>query len=134
MKVQKIVRAQGEWAKKGEDIKDGDVVKINDEGQVISGEYGDRMVFKVETRNGEKNLTFNQKSMNNLIDLFGDDTSLWVNKRVKLFLVKAMVSGKFQTIVYISDMNSTMLEDGTFVSSKEEIPVIEEDITDNLPF
>lgn len=134
MKVQKIVRAQGEWAKKGEDIKDGDVVKINDEGQVISGEYGDRMVFKVETRNGEKNLTFNQKSMNNLIDLFGDDTSVWVNKRVKLFLVKAMVSGKFQTIVYISDMNSTMLEDGTFVSSKEEIPVIEEDITDNLPF
>ena len=114
MKVQKVIRAQGEYAKKGEDIKDGDLVTILDEGQNVTGDYGDRMVFKIETKNGPKNLSFNQKSMNNLIDAFGDDTVTWIGKKVKITMVRAMVSGKFQQIVYLADPSWFMSDDGTF--------------------
>lgn len=136
MRVQKIIRAQGEYAKKGEDIKDGDSVKILDAGQIVSGDYGDRPVFKVETRNGEKNLSFNQRSMNNLIDAFGEDTANWKDKEVKVWMVKAMVSGKFQNIVYLAHPSWMMAEDGSFHGPNKadiEIPVINEDEV-NIPF
>ena len=134
MKVQKVIRAQGEYAKKGEDIKDGDTVTILDAGQVVTGDFGDRMVFKVETKNGEKNLSFNQKSMNNLIEVFGDETSGWVDKKVRIWMVKAMVSGKFQQIVYLADSSWMMSDDGSFhapVVKDEEIPVIN---PEDIPF
>ena len=66
MKVQKIIRASGEFAKIGKDVRDGDSLEIKDVGQIISGDFGDRHVFKVQTTTGEKNLSFNQTSMNNL--------------------------------------------------------------------
>lgn len=113
------------------------MVTLVDAGQVVTGDYGDRMVFKVETRNGEKNLSFNQKSMNNLIDSFGDDTASWVGKKAKIWMVRAMVSGKFQQIVYLADPSWTMADDGTFHSPNgakttspvkdNEIPIINED-------
>ena len=136
MKVQKIIRAQGEYAKKKEDIKDQDVIMIQDEGQLVTGDYGDRMVFKIETRNGDKNLSFNQTSMNNLIEVFGDETKSWIGKKVKVWIVKAMVSGKFQDIVYLADPSYVMADDGRFYSTKtttnnDDIPVIE---TDGIPF
>jgi len=143
VRVQKIIRAQGDYAKKGEDIKDGDTLKVLDAGQIVTGDYGDRMVFKVETRNGDKNLSFNQKSMNNLIDVFGDDTDKWIGKIVKVWMVKAMVSGKFQNIVYLADSSWLMSDDGTFhapngsvnpkiapgekIAPKDDIPVINDD-------
>lgn len=144
MKVQKILRAQGDYAKKGVDIQDGDSLTILDEGQVVTGDYGDRMVFKVETQNGPKNLSFNQKSMNNLIDSLGDDTVAWIGKKVKVWMVRALVSGKFQQIVYLADPSWMMADDGSFhspngfVSPKtapvhaqsvkdEDIPVIDEE-------
>lgn len=114
MKVQKVIRAQGEYAKKKVDIIDGDLITILDEGQVVTGDYGDRMVFKVETRNGPKNLSFNQKSMNNLIDALGDETIKWVGKKVKIWMIRALVSGKFQQVVYLADPSWMMAEDGTF--------------------
>jgi len=114
IKIQKIVRAQGEYAKKGEDIKDGDIVTINDAGQIVTGDYGDRMVFKISTRNGEKNLSFNQKSLNNLIDSYGEDSEGWKGKEAKIHMVKAMVSGKFQNIVYLAHPSWFMSDDGSF--------------------
>ena len=155
MKVQKIIRAQGDYAKKGEDIKDGDLITILDEGQMVSGDYGDRMVFKIETRNGPKNLSFNQKSMNNLIDFLGDDTVAWIGKRVKIWMVRALVSGKFQQVVYLASPSWMMAEDGSFHApngsvdpqnaprsakevKNEDIPVINEDEPtiglEDLPF
>jgi hypothetical protein len=138
MKVQKQTNAQGEWAKKGDDIKDGDIVKILDAGQTITGEYGDRLVFKVQTRNGERNLSFNKTSVNNLVDAFGDETTAWKGKEAKIWLIKAMVSGKLQNVVYLAHPKWHMQDDGSFVgtvsSTKlevEDIPVINED---DMPF
>lgn len=102
MIVQKIVTAQGEWAKKGEDIKDGDVVTIVDEGQIISGEYGDRNVFKVETRNGKKLVSFNQTSINHLVDGFGKDTKDWIGKEASIFAIRQSVAGKLLNVFYVT--------------------------------
>jgi hypothetical protein len=76
------------------------------------------MVFKIQTRNGEKNLSFNQTTMNNLIDEFSDETSSWVGKKVKVWMIKAMVSGKLQNVVYLSGLGWTMADDGTFMAPR----------------
>jgi signal peptidase I len=141
LKVQKITRVDGDYAKKGEDIKDGDTITIANGGTIVTGDYGDRPVFKVETRNGEKNLSFNQKSMNNLIDVYGDETGNWIGKKAKVWLVRALVSGKFQQVVYLAGPTWTMLDDGAFVQAPNqrtpEIPVVDEDSdvkVEDVPF
>jgi hypothetical protein len=76
MKANKKASVGGEWAKKGVDIASGDVVKILNGGTIVSGDFGDRHVFSIQTKNGPKNQTFNQTSMNACIDAFGDETEL----------------------------------------------------------
>jgi hypothetical protein len=111
MKVQKIVKASGEWAKNGVDFKDGDTIKFLDGGQIVSGEFGDQNVFKIETKSGEKNLGVNQTSMNNLIDAFGDDTDLWKGKNIKVWLITQSVSGKMRKVCYLTADDWGMIED-----------------------
>ena len=64
MKANKKTSLGGEWAKKGVDIKSGDVVTITNARTMVSGDYGDRPVFSVRTKNGEKNQTFNKPDLN----------------------------------------------------------------------
>lgn len=111
MKVQKVVRASGEYAKINQDIKDGDTIKILDEGQIVTGDYGDRHVFKVNTKNGEKNLTMNQTSLNNLIDALGDDTSKWIGQDIKAWVIRQSVSGQLKNICYLTAKDWGMVED-----------------------
>lgn len=118
MKVQKIVRAQGEFAKINQDIKDEDLITILDEGQVISGDFGDRHVFKVRTRNGEKNLSFNQTSMNNLFDAYGDDTMNWKEKEVRAYVIKQMVGDALKSVCYLVGRGWMMTEDGKFIKNQ----------------
>lgn len=135
MRIQKVIRPQGQWAIKGDDIKDGDVVKLADAGQIIEGDYGGRHVFKIQTRNGEKIISLNQKSLNNLVDAFGEETNLWVGKSVKLWIIKAMVTGKLRDIVYVASPSWAMTDSGDFYptvkatpnTSSDNIPVIDDD-------
>ncbi len=108
------------------DVKDGDILTVLDEGQVIIGQYGEQHVFKVKTRNGEKALTLNQKSINNLVDSFGEDSNGWINKDVKAWVLKAMVSGKLSLIVYLSHPDAEMDEEGNFSSGDGELLPIDE--------
>tara|TARA_Y100000034_G_scaffold88834_1_gene106705 strand:- start:1012 stop:1443 length:432 start_codon:yes stop_codon:yes gene_type:complete len=103
MKMQKKVNVGGDWAKVGVDIKDQDVITILDEGQTVVGEYGDRDVFQVELASGEKkNLSFNQTSVNNLVDGLGDESTTWVGKKIKAWVIRALVSGKMRNIAYLA--------------------------------
>jgi len=120
MKIQKKVSIGGDFAKIGEDIKDGDVIKILDSGTIISGDYGDRHAFKVETINGEKVLSFNQTSLNNLVDAIGEESESWVGQEAKVFVVKQMVSNKLRNIAYLTGKDWTMTDDGTFIKSKDD--------------
>jgi hypothetical protein len=117
MKVQKVVRAQGEFAKIGGDIKEGDALVIRDEGQVISGDYGDRNVFRVEKKSWgeEKNLTFNQTSMNNIIDAYGEDTKEWVGKIAHVYIVRQMVGDTLKNVCYLVGDGWVMNDSGKFI-------------------
>lgn len=126
MKLVKKVSVGGEFAKKGTDVLDGDLIKINNEGDLVEGEYGEQLVLKVQTRNGEKNASLNQTSQNNLIDAFGDETSNWVGKEIKVHLIKAMVSGKMREVMYLAHPEWEMDDEGKFAPkpgiNPEDIP------------
>lgn len=101
MKVQKVTRVQGDFAKKGEDINNGDVVIIKSEGEYIEGQYGQQFVIKIQTKNGEdKNVNFNQTTINILHDEFGEDTTNWIGKEVTIRAKKDVVAGKKVDIYY----------------------------------
>ena len=143
MKVQKVIRKQGEYAKVNQDIKDGDIITVLDAGEVITGDFGDRNVFKVETNNGPKNLSFNQTSMNNLIDEFGGETESWVNKQIKVWLITQSVSGQMKKVCYLTGKEWEMVEDNkgnlnfARMNKKEiDIPVVneEEPLLKDVPF
>ena len=127
MKIPKKTNVSGQWAKKGEDLKDGDVVMILNGGEIVSGEFGDSHVFKIETRNGERIMRFNQSSLNNLVDAYGDESAGWVGKQAKVWLIKAMVSGKLQNVAYFAHPQAEMNDDGSFrtpdtMSNGEKMP------------
>jgi len=131
MKVSKKISIQGEWAKIKEDIFNGDIITILDAGKIVPGDYGERHVFKVMTKNGEKLLAFNQTSMNYLIDALGDETGQWEAKEVKVWLIKSNVAGKMRDIVYLTAPDWVEGDDGFYPPNKEiptkEIPIIEEE-------
>jgi hypothetical protein len=129
MQIIKKVSIQGDFAKPGIDIKDGDTITILDEGTITSSEYGERHTFKIETENGEKILSFNQTSLNNLVDAYGGETKKWVDKKAKVFIVKQMVSGTLRKIAYLTGENWEMTDDGKFIPSNEDsdVPIIEDE-------
>ena len=102
MKIQKRTSVGGEWAKLGKDFEEGDVLTIASEGDIVSGEFGDRHVFKITVKGGEKNLSFNQTTLNYLVDAYGDDSTLWNGKEVKVWVVDQNVQGKIRGVVYLT--------------------------------
>jgi len=83
------------------DLKTGDIVKILDSGETEQGNFGEQTVFKIKTRNGDKKLSFNQKTINVLIQEFGEDTENWMNKDVKVILHKTIIAGKKAIVPYL---------------------------------
>ncbi len=137
-KIYKKKTSLGAWVKKGEDIKDGDLIIIANEGvEDDSGDFGTRQVFMVKLINGEeKNLAFNQTSINNMIDAFGEQAINWIGKQVKVWMVKQNVAGKFLQVLYVSHPQAEFGENGFILdrtpgmnelSLKDEIPVINND-------
>ena len=133
----------GDWAKVKVDINNGDVLEILTEGTIVSGEFGDRQVYKVKTVNGEKNLSFNQTSLNNMIDAYGDDSKAWVGKKAFVTVIKMNESGKFRYIVYLVGEGWEMQDDGSVkkigsqgtVKMPEGVDYPEEDINpEDIPF
>ncbi len=103
MKVEKTINIQGDWAKAKEDIFNEHIIRINDGGAIMEGTFGDRKVFKIETpKNGEKILSFNQTTINYLIDAFGDETEKWIGNEVKVRIVKSNVAGKMRDVIYLT--------------------------------
>jgi hypothetical protein len=136
MKIQKRVSVQGEWAKAKEDFNTGDLIEILNEGLTMEGDYGPRQVFKINTKNGEKNLSFNQTSINNLIDAYGDDTKKWVGKKANVEIIKSNVSGKLVNVVYLFGEDWKMLDDGSVVMKSEKVVTEEGDTLnpEDIPF
>lgn len=115
MKVIKKISVQGEFAKVGEDIKDGDIIVIQDGGTEIVSQHGPQVVYSIKTRNGSKNLGINQTSVNALIDAYGDETENWVGKNATANLLKQMISGSLKNVVYLAPEGYIFSNEGKIV-------------------
>lgn len=118
MKFQKKV-SLGNYLKKGVDFKDGDLLEVLNEGKEVSGEYGTQNVFMVKIGDKEGNVSFNQTSINGLIDAYGEDSIGWVGKQVKASKVKQNVAGKFIDVWYFSHPDAELTENGFLLPNKE---------------
>ncbi len=111
------------------DLQNGDKVKILNAGEVVSGQFGEQQVFKIETRNGEKNYPINQKSINILIEAFGDDSKDWVGKEVNVLTLKGTFAGKRGIASYLVTEGWVLDDWGELVKPQE----VEEGV-DDVPF
>ena len=110
----------GQFLKKGEDYKANDVVEIAREGKAIEGDYGIRQVFLIKLADGrEGNVNFNQTTINNLVDGFGNDSVKWIGKKVKVEAVLSNVQGKMIKVYYFLHPDTILNEaSGEFVIGK----------------
>lgn len=142
MQFKKKQSVAGNYAKKGQDIKDGDTITINNQGAVVQGQYGDQNVFEIKTSQGDFILSINQTSINSLVDEWGEESSAWVGKKVKVHAIKQNVAGKFINVYYVAPEGYEMGENGfeksgSQPSNKEELPTIdlgEEEPNLDVPF
>jgi hypothetical protein len=126
----------GAFLKKGEDIKDGDILTIANEGKQIEGQFGVQDMFLVKTKDGkEGNVSFNQTSLNGCIDAYGPDAVNWIGKEVKAHSIKQNVAGKFLNVWYFSHPEAELTENGFVLIDKTDIPIIEDAVdVDEIPF
>jgi len=104
------------------DLKTGDIVKILDSGETEIGNFGEQTVFKIKTRNGDKKLSFNQATINILVQEFGEDTEQWINKDVNVILKKAIIAGKKSIVPYLVTTGWEMDEYGELYKSGNNTP------------
>ena len=114
------------------DLKNGDVVKILDSGNVEMGQFGEQKNFKIKTRNGEKKLAFNQATQNVLIEEFGDETESWIGKDVNVILKKDVIAGKKVIIPYLVVEGWGLDEYGELVKSGGEKETVED--SEEIPY
>jgi hypothetical protein len=121
----------GAFLKKGEDIKENDIVEIANEGRPVEGQFGTQDVFMVKVNGKEGNVSFNQTTINNLIDGYGEDSIDWIGKKAKVWAILSNVQGKMKKVYYFLHPDTELDEKtGQFIvpgKTKIDIPTIEDD-------
>ena len=112
------------------DLQNGDKIKILNAGEIVSGQFGEQQVFKIETRNGEKNYPMNQKSVNILIEAFGDDSKDWIGKEVNVLTLKGVFAGKRGIASYLVTEGWVLDDYGDLVKPQD----VQGDGVDETPF
>ena len=127
----------GAFFKKGIDIKDGDFVTIASEGRPIEGQFGTQDVFLVKLADGkEGNVSFNQTTMNNLIDGYSGDSINWIGKKAKVWAILSNVQGKMIKVYYFLHPDTILDEtSGEFILPNQPIAEGENEVdAANIPF
>lgn len=123
MKVSKSSGTGGAWLKKDE-LKNGDILKIVSEATEVEGQNGIQLVAKCRIKGwtGEAfNFAINNASKNALIDAFGDDTTLWMNKELTVETEKGIFAGKRGIALYVIPTGfSVSTDDAGYVVIKRE--------------
>lgn len=142
MAIFKKKQSSGPFLKKGEDIKQGDLVEIASEGRQEQGEYGTQNIFLIKTASKEGNMSLNQTTINALVDAYGEDSKAWIGKQAKVTAIKQMVAGKLMNVFYLSHPDAEMSDDGVFYipntqtsTKKSAIPDDEDRVNpEEIPF
>lgn len=129
----------GAFLKKGEDIKDGDIVVIASEGKQVEGQYGIQDIFLIKLKDGkEGNISLNATSLNCLIDAYGEDSKNWIGKSAKVWAILSNVQGKMTKVYYFTHPEATIDDSGTFSIPNQQTPneqnLDDEIKTEDLPF
>jgi len=137
----------GAFLKRGIDFKDGDLLEIANEGKQVEGNFGMQNIFLLKIGEIEGNVSFNQMTMNGLIDGYGPDSLKWIGNKVKAVKVKMNIGGEFKDVYFFSHPDAELTEAGFVLPGTdkpvgkikaEDIPVIdveEEEIdVKNIPF
>ena len=129
----------GSFLRKGEDIKDKDLVEIANEGKEVEGNFGTQNLFLVKTKEKEGNVAFNQTTINNLIDAYGEDSKNWIGKKALVWAILSNVQGKMTKVYYFTHPEAVLNDDGQFVLADPTMPGIKpgdkKEVTiDEIPF
>src|SRR3990167_7215277 len=119
----------GQFLKKGEDYKNDDMITIASEGKAVEGDYGVRQVFMIKLADGrEGNVNFNQTTINNLVDGYGNDSLKWIGQKAKVRAILSNVQGKMIKVYYFLHPDTVLDEaSGEFMlPGKESV--------ENIPF
>lgn len=131
-----IKENKGKFFKKGDEIRDGDILEIVDEGRQEEGQFGTQNIFLVKLSNEEEEgqVSFNQTTLNNLVEGYGNESRDWVGKKVKVFVIRQNVQGKIRSVFYFLHPDSVLDEaSGDFLignKKDDNIPVIDTDMID----
>jgi len=136
MAIYKKKVSVGAFLKKGEDFKDGDTAEIASEGKQIEGQFGMQDIFMIKLSDErEGNIGFNQTSINNLIDGYGEDSINWIGKKVQIKSILSNVKGKMTKVYYFLHPDAELDEDsGEFVLPNKKESSEDEDVLDEPPF
>lgn len=120
------------FAKKKEDINQGDVVEIMEQAQERPDRFNpgqSQTVVKIKTKNGARYMNLNQKSVNALIDEFkSNDDSTWIGKKGKILLNPTTIGGKKVIVAYLVGQAWELDEYGEPFS-----PDVQPDPADDIP-
>jgi len=92
----------------GADVKDGEHVVFKDEGELTETKFGEKLNITVSTpMAGDKILTLNTTSRNNMVKLYGTDTKKWIGKEARANVMKNAIggSGEIKTWVILTEPN-----------------------------
>jgi hypothetical protein len=119
------------FAKTGEDIKDGDIIKILNAGeQRPSPRDAKKMVwnFQIETVDGlAKLMTFNNTSLRALTAKWGDNSDKWVGKMVMVEVMKQMVGNERKEVAYLTPADDEDASKDIEEEELDDIPVVNDE-------
>ena len=136
MSVYKKQVSVGAFLKKGEDIKNGDIVTIANEGKQVDGQFGTQDLFLVKTAAGkEGNVSFNRTSLNCLVEAYGEESRNWIGKQAKVWAILSNVQGKMIKVYYFTHPSAELDEDGGWSLPVQTTPPVKDEVTlDQIPF
>lgn len=150
MKIEMTGGVGGSWIDKAS-LQNGDLIKIKSEALWVEGREGmpKQLVAKMRVKGQAEdvNVSINTPSRNAMVQAFGDDTSLWVDKVLTVAIEKGVFAGKRGTMLNLVPENYVVAEDAAgyiLIRPKVEPPKVvsqrskaevEEDINiDETPF
>ena len=124
-----------DYVKVNKNIKNGDIVKLLDEGKYetkeIGGERKKLLKFDMELADGSgKIYTMNKTTQQNLIEAWGQDSKEWIGKELKAWVKQQMSFGKEIDVLILTPKDwekSTMEGQGPIVGEEKEVQVEEGD-------
>ena len=115
---------QSKYVKPNENVKNGDKVKIKDEGNYKPGKFGPQLEFKLELSDGSvKTYTPNTQTQINLKQEFGSDSKTWIDKPLKAWVFESIKGGdvKLQLVLTPESWDKAVKK-----NPKDELPTIDE--------